>query len=86
MKKAILLLLILLPVEMSGYTINGIQYLIDDEDNVAEVTHVDNGEGTITIPASVQYEGYNYPVTCICDKAFKGTSYTSINLPSTIKK
>ena len=70
-------------------------FMVDDiyynitGNNTVEVTKGPNNvvaySGEVNIPERVFYNGVNYTVTAIGDKAFEGCAYmTAINLPSTI--
>ena len=88
MKKSLLLLLAafatLVANAQTEVEIDGIWYNLITKGKVAEVTSKSSGEysGSITIPATVTYEGVNYSVTSIGNYAFWGcSSLTAINIP-----
>ena len=67
--------------------IDGIYYFFNEENSTAMVV---NGEisysGSVTIPASIKYEGKSYTVTAIGENAFKNCiGLTSIDIPSSIQ-
>ncbi len=66
--------------------IDGIFYNLNKSEYYAEVTNAPNYyEGKIVIPESVSYEGNNYIVKCIGDRAFYSCySLTVINIPATV--
>ena len=74
MKKLFIYIMMMMPLVANADTveINGIYYNLISKNNVAEVTSNPNRySGTITIPSSVTYEGKQYNVTSIGDKAFQ---------------
>ena len=94
MKKHFLFLFAaLLPMLASAQTkveINGIWYNLVSKAKQAEVTfkgdsydeYRDEYSGSITIPATVTYEGVSYSVTSIGDEAFRScSSLTAITIP-----
>ena len=61
---------------------NGIIYTVDTETQTAAVTGADSGITAATIPATVNINGMDYPVTAIGDGAFSGCSaLQSVTLP-----
>ena len=86
MKKHLLFLFAaLLPLLASAQTkveIDGIWYNLTTETHTAEVTRGGNYSGSITIPATVTYDGVAYSVTSIGNYAFYDcSSLTSITIP-----
>ena len=85
MKKHLLFILAaLLPMLASAekVEIDGICYNLITKGKQAEVTSGGNYSGTITIPATVTYEGVTYSVTSIGGSAFYWcSSLTTINIP-----
>lgn len=89
MKKLLLFIFVCIPMLVQAYDaeIDGIYYnFIDDE---AEVTYVRQYQadysGSITIPASVTFNGKDYPVTSIGDFAFhECDNLTSIVIPESV--
>ncbi|MBR5841951.1 MAG: leucine-rich repeat domain-containing protein [Bacteroidaceae bacterium] len=84
MKKHLLsLFAALTPLLASAQTeINDIWYNLDADTKQAEVTSGGLYSGSITIPATVTYEGESYSVTGIGDKAFYDCSgLTTIDIP-----
>lgn len=70
-------------------TIAGICYNLDKSANTAAVASYaespGDGKGAITIPEMISYEGANYTVTSIEQKAFRSCEWlTSIEIPSTV--
>ena len=96
MKKHLLLLFAaLLPLVASAekVEIDGIWYNLTAETREAEVTfkgdsifsYYDEYTGSITIPATVTYDGVAYSVTSIGERAFRGCySLTAINIPESV--
>ena len=95
MKKHLLLLFAaLLPLVASAQTkveIDGIWYNLVSNAKQAEVTFKGNDpfqsmwySGSITIPATVTYDGVAYSVTSIGQDAFRGCSLTSITIPESV--
>lgn len=79
------------PVGNNGYftIIDGIRYNVNTEDGVAGVTTwVEKPySGNVSIPDTIKYKGYKYPITYIVDKSFYNCqNLKSIKLPKTIKK
>ncbi|MBR5803496.1 MAG: leucine-rich repeat domain-containing protein, partial [Bacteroidaceae bacterium] len=86
MKKHLLLLFAgLLPMLVSAQTkvqIDGIWYNLISKAKQAEMTWGENYSGSITIPATVSYDGVEYSVTSIGESAFRFcSSLTSITIP-----
>ena len=68
--------------EYLNTTLNYKVYLLD---NKAEVIASPNVTGNITIPASIEFEGDNYPVKAIQDGAFEGNQkITKMNIEANI--
>ena len=86
MKKHLLFLFAaLLPMLASAQTkveIDGIWYKLTSETKQAEVTSGGNYSGSITIPATITYDGVDYNVTSIGERAFSHCSLTAIILPA----
>ena len=82
----LLLLAILLPATAAAFDfeVDGIYYNIDCSNAI--VTFGDNEyRGSVTIPATVTYNGTTYPVTAIGYKAFSNCIYLSdINIPNSV--
>lgn len=71
------------------YLIDGIYYNLDPSTNTASVTYKEDGSATysgyVKIPEEVTYEGTNYSVTSIGEKAFyKCSGLTSVIIPNSI--
>ena len=74
-------------------TMDGIKYLLDGSN--ATVTYPNDSRpgssnpstytGDITIPASINVDGTDYPVTTIGERAFYGASISSISLPCHVR-
>ena len=66
--------------------INGIYYILIGKSNTAEVTSSPNKySGDITIPETVDYEGFTYKVTQIGEKAFDSShNLTSVIIPNSV--
>ena len=89
MKKiALFITIMLLPMVASAeiIEIGGIYYNLVAKAKVAEVTENPNKyTDSVVIPASVNYNGVDYKVTKITEKAFyKCKSLTSVTIPSTV--
>ena len=96
MKKHILFLFTApLPLVASAQKveIDGIWYNLITKVKQAEVTFKGNSyneyddeySGSITIPATVTYDGVAYSVTSIGDEAFRGCNFlTTINIPESV--
>ena len=93
MKKQFLLLTLLLSVAASALAeeaiINGLWYELESKTKEATVIQYKNDikyRGNIVIPETVAYEGVNYSVTSIGDKAFcKCSSLISVTIPNSLK-
>ena len=68
-------------------TDDGLIFTIDKENMEAEVVTLLNSTDKIVIPASIEFEGETYSVTCIGNNAFKDCSnLASITIPPTLKR
>lgn len=89
MKKLLLFFaMILLPkvANADAVEIDGIYYNLISKSNEAKViNHPIRYAGKITIPATVNYEGLEYKVTTIQNKAFYMSSITSISIGSNVE-
>ncbi len=72
----------------ANFTLGNFTYFTTTGSNEVEIYCHDTDNGTVTIPATVTYEGTKYSVTGIRHNAFAEVSaeVTSITLPSGIKK
>lgn len=87
MKKLLLFVAMLLPMAACAeeVEIDGIYYNIIADNQIAEVVYTYDCSGDIIIPASVTYEGIEYSVTSIGEKAFYHcSSITSITIPNSV--
>ena len=67
------------------FTVDGIQYRVNSDDNAVEVDTNVNINGDVSIPQSVYHNGKYYPVTSIGNGAFYSCSgLTSINIPNSV--
>ena len=91
-----LLLMAFIPIVMMAYDckVNGIYYNLNTSDKTASVTcdydkntneRPSYSAGSISIPASIKYNGTTYKVTSIGESAFEYcSSLTSITIPSSV--
>ena len=68
----------------STLMVDGIYYHLDKKNNSAEVISNENYIGDVVIPVQISYDGVNYNVTTIEDRAFINTKIVSLNLPNSI--
>ena len=71
----------------SAVTVDGLHYLLDD-DNHATVCYMywNEADGDVIIPESIDYKGKKYTVTAIDGSAFWNcTKMTSVSIPKTVK-
>ena len=97
MKKRILLTTVLFALAATGnmmaykFASDGVYYNITKDPNGSEpgkvsVVSGDGYSGTVTIPASVQYEGKAYSVTAIAAEAFQNSIHlTGVNIGSNVE-
>ena len=88
-------MLMLLPLGAwaNGVEVGGIHYIFDESAKTASVTYtgtnwydVSDYVGDIVIPDAITYDGINYSVTAIGNKAFYYcSSLTSIDVPNSVK-
>ena len=68
-------------------TINGITYILDNgyaKAGVTVSTLISGYSGDISIPSTVTHQGLVYSVEYIAAEAFKGSSVTSVDIPSSV--
>ena len=87
-KKLLLFAMLVLPMLASAdaVEINGIYYNLVSKIKEAEVTSSPgNYTGSVAIPEKITYEGVEYSVTSIGDRAFNGClGLTSVTIPSSV--
>ena len=65
--------------------INGIYYALEDENGTATVVNSETVyTGTIIIPSNITYEGKNFAVTGIAEKAFQNNNLISVSIPASV--
>ena len=65
--------------------INGIYYILSDNDNTACIVSYNCCAGDINIPAEISYNDKTYNVTSIGNSAFWGcSSLTSVTIPNSV--
>ena len=88
MKRALLLILVFLPILASAdaVEIDGIYYNLNSDAQTAEVTNNPNKyDGDVVIPSSVTHEGVDYSVTSIGVRAFyMSSNLTSVSIPNSM--
>lgn len=85
-KKFYILLLIIQTsiISSAAITINGLDYELNEDNMTAKVTRNTQCSGNITIPATIEYRGKNYSVTCIDFHAFYQCDLKSVTIGSNI--
>jgi hypothetical protein len=87
-RKLFLILLLFIGITARGNTviINGISYSLEDNPKAAMVVPSEDKPytGNIVIPATVTYQGIEYPVKGIASGTFSGTDVTGVTLPESI--
>ena len=63
--------------------IDGLRYFL--EDGVATVQQMIGNNTTVTIPETITYKGVTYTVTRIGERAFCGSSLTSVTIPNRVE-
>lgn len=71
-----------LPAFADEFTVDGLNYMI--EEGVVSLSYNSGATGDIVIPATVNYQGTDYPVTAIGDYAFGWAQITSVKFPESI--
>lgn len=71
-----------LPAFADEFTVDGLNYMI--EEGVVSLSYNSGATGDIVIPATVNYQGTDYPVTAIGDYAFGWAQITSVQFPESI--
>ena len=70
------------------FTVDGVRYSVNDDNKTVTVVGYPSGSkptGDLTIPESVTFRGYPYPVTSIGDGAFEHcTGLTSVTIPNSV--
>ena len=87
-KKFLMLILTLMVsvVVNAKVEISGLFYNLNEETKEAEVTSGNKlYSGDVVIPSTVTYEGTEYKVTGIGEKAFENGRITSITIPNSVK-
>ena len=73
--------------EVTDYSFGSLMYTVYTESQTAKVTgSVSANLKKLVVPASIEYEGAEIPVTEIGDYAFEGSKLTSVKLGSNVKK
>ena len=65
-------------------TDDGFKYRLDTEAKTAELAYYNGSATEVSISESVTYEGVVYSVTSLGGGCFRGSSLTSINIPSSV--
>lgn len=87
MKKILLIALMLLPLVASAdpVEVDGLNYLLNEEEKTAMVT-LSNYNGILVIPESINVEGVDYIVTSIDEYAFReNNNLLSVTIPTSVK-
>ena len=91
MKKKLLLMATLIAVlvftfALTAFAVNidGIDYSFNETDATVTTGNQSCALTEVNIPSTVTYEGTTYNVTAIANKAFNGSSITSITIPSSV--
>ena len=67
------------------FEVNGIRYLIGENNTVSVTSKPEKYTGYVSIPNQVNYNGTNYSVTSIGSSAFEGCiDMTSVSIPSSV--
>lgn len=66
------------------FVVDGVTYKIESE-TTAGISGIDTSLTSVTLTETVNYEGVDYTVDAILDRAFYWSSVTDVVLPSTIK-
>lgn len=73
-----------------AYDIGGVYYFLDFDTHEATVTYkndkFDGYSGNVTIPGHISYEGTDFTVTTIGDRAFRECNIGTLTIPNTVRK
>jgi hypothetical protein len=69
------------------FNIDGMEYILWNECGSVDLLRVQECEGgELHVPEYVEYEGKEYPVTCICPECFLNAKIKKIYVPKTVKR
>ena len=72
-------------VVVKEFEVNGIRYLIGENNTVSVISKTEKYTGAVSIPNQVTFNGNNYTVTAIAQSAFEGcVDMTAVTIPSSV--